>query len=181
MDLLYSLALWHGLAKLRLHSDATLAILDTWTHTLGEDVRRFESKTCQKFGTVELDKEYASRQRRKAKKTTQQSSNGKGSGKAEESSKGKGKVVERARGSSKGKGKATKVPLEATRQGGIEGENSQRPSAPLTIRVPPLSIKTPAERGTKRKKAASVSDVFRNKRLKTKKATGEDEARYTGQ
>lgn len=42
MRLLFLCAHWHGLAKLRLHSDLTLDILDDVTTTLGEVFHHFQ-------------------------------------------------------------------------------------------------------------------------------------------
>jgi hypothetical protein len=38
MRLLFIVAHWHGLAKLRLHIDETLEILDEWTIFLGKEL-----------------------------------------------------------------------------------------------------------------------------------------------
>jgi hypothetical protein len=72
MTLLYRLAEWHALAKLRMHTDSTLSILDTITTEVGHVVRRFRDITCASFRTVELPKEAAARGRRQgsAKKGT---------------------------------------------------------------------------------------------------------------
>lgn len=68
MDLLMTLSHWHGLAKLRMHSDATLEELDRVTLRLGEALRTFRDKTCPAFQTKELAREKAARTRRQAKK-----------------------------------------------------------------------------------------------------------------
>jgi hypothetical protein len=67
MRLLFTLAHWHGLAKLRLHTDLTLAILDDETTSLGEQLRHFTTKTCAAFKTEELPREAKARKRRQAK------------------------------------------------------------------------------------------------------------------
>src|SRR6267378_4152421 len=41
MTLLYRLAEWHALAKLRMHTDPTLDFLDSITSILGRELRRF--------------------------------------------------------------------------------------------------------------------------------------------
>jgi hypothetical protein len=41
LDLLFDLAVWHGYAKLRLHTDDTLGFFDTATVVLGQSVRKF--------------------------------------------------------------------------------------------------------------------------------------------
>jgi hypothetical protein len=69
MTLLFDLAHWHGLAKLRMHTDPTLEILSRATTSLGNSVRIFEEKTCALFQTRELERERAARQRRQEKAT----------------------------------------------------------------------------------------------------------------
>jgi hypothetical protein len=65
LDLLFTLCQWHGLAKLRLHHDLTLQLLDQTTAQLGSQFRRFQVETCQKVPTVELQSE-ADRRARQA-------------------------------------------------------------------------------------------------------------------
>lgn len=65
MDLLFSLALWHGLAKLRLHTDTTVILLETSTRVLGQALRAFRDKTCSKYETKETEREAQARGRRK--------------------------------------------------------------------------------------------------------------------
>lgn len=69
-NLLFTFAHWHGLAKLRLHSDDTLNLLDDETTKLGEHLRKFQSTTCAAFQTKELHKEANARHRRQAKQNT---------------------------------------------------------------------------------------------------------------
>ncbi|KAH9911512.1 uncharacterized protein B0H18DRAFT_892726, partial [Fomitopsis serialis] len=64
--LLFQLAYWHGLAKLRLHTDETVALLHAATRALGKITRKFLSKTCEAYDTRELPREEAARGRRKA-------------------------------------------------------------------------------------------------------------------
>ncbi|RXW14632.1 hypothetical protein EST38_g11221 [Candolleomyces aberdarensis] len=68
VDLLYTLAHWHGLAKLRLHTEFTLTILDELTTLLGKKFRLFVSNICDKILTRELPREYQARKRREAKR-----------------------------------------------------------------------------------------------------------------
>ena len=70
LDLLFVFAHWHSLAKLRLHTDGTLAILDAWTTILGDQCRNFVSETCKAIETQELKREYQSRKRGEARKKT---------------------------------------------------------------------------------------------------------------
>ncbi|KIO20788.1 hypothetical protein M407DRAFT_219893, partial [Tulasnella calospora MUT 4182] len=62
--LLYTLALWHGLAKLRQHTDETLDHLTAATQLLGKELRFFTNDVCPHFDTVETPKERAARERR---------------------------------------------------------------------------------------------------------------------
>ncbi|KAF8873128.1 hypothetical protein BD779DRAFT_1452164, partial [Infundibulicybe gibba] len=64
MKLLYRTAEWHALAKLRMHTDGTLSILDELTVELGKLLRQFRDLTCSQFHTVELPREVSARTRR---------------------------------------------------------------------------------------------------------------------
>ena len=66
--LLFRVAEWHGLAKLRMHTEATLARLEQVTAELGHRMRDFRDKTCAKFITRELEREVEARNRRDARK-----------------------------------------------------------------------------------------------------------------
>ncbi|KAJ3549639.1 hypothetical protein NMY22_g803 [Coprinellus aureogranulatus] len=63
MILLFVCAQWHALAKLRLHTDHTLGLLDFTTSHLGAKLRAFHSTTA-KVPTKELQKEADARARR---------------------------------------------------------------------------------------------------------------------
>jgi hypothetical protein len=65
LDLLFELATWHALGKLRMHTETTLHFLDNSTIRLGRALRRFKRFTCDSFVTQELPKEAAARGRRK--------------------------------------------------------------------------------------------------------------------
>ena len=67
-SLLFTTAEWHTLAKMRLHTDSTLAWLDGSTKAFGKQIRRFQSHTCSFFDTRELPPEEAARSRRQKKK-----------------------------------------------------------------------------------------------------------------
>ena len=62
--LLFRLCEWHVLAKLRLHSNNSLALLDEALKKLGTQIRKFQEKTCEVFKTYELPSEAAAQQRR---------------------------------------------------------------------------------------------------------------------
>ncbi|KAF7973294.1 hypothetical protein HWV62_15675 [Athelia sp. TMB] len=72
LRLLFNCAHWHGLAKLRLHSDITLDIMDDVTTLIREDFRHSVSKVCPHFDTKELPREAEARGRREAKKAQAQ-------------------------------------------------------------------------------------------------------------
>ena len=63
MALLFTCAYWHGLAKLRMHTDETLTLLDAVTERLGQRLRHFQLKTCAAFNTQELKRETEHRRR----------------------------------------------------------------------------------------------------------------------
>ena len=54
MKLLFQTAEWHGLAKLRMHTEVTLARLEQVTTDLGHLMWDFRDKTCAKSNTTEL-------------------------------------------------------------------------------------------------------------------------------
>ncbi|KAJ3575441.1 hypothetical protein NP233_g1093 [Leucocoprinus birnbaumii] len=66
MTLLYRLAEWHALAKLRMHTEGSLNLLQSLTREIGTLFRQFREKSCSCFETTELPREAAARQRRKA-------------------------------------------------------------------------------------------------------------------
>ena len=61
MKLLYRTAEWHALAKLRMHSDSTLSLLEDVTVEFGKLMRQFRDLTCSQFQTLELPRETAAR------------------------------------------------------------------------------------------------------------------------
>ena len=66
-ELLFVMAHWHALAKLRMHNDVTLDIMQAATVALGKKLRAFSKTTCSAFATKELHREYNTRVRREAK------------------------------------------------------------------------------------------------------------------
>jgi len=71
MKLLYRTAEWHALAKLRMHSDSTLLLLEELTTEFGQLIRQFRDFTCIQFKTVELPRETAARKRRCTKQQSE--------------------------------------------------------------------------------------------------------------
>lgn len=57
LRLLYKAAEWHALAKLRMHSDSTLDLLEATTREFGRLMRQFRDETSDKFDTMELPRE----------------------------------------------------------------------------------------------------------------------------
>ncbi|RXW19475.1 hypothetical protein EST38_g6369 [Candolleomyces aberdarensis] len=68
ISLLYVLAKWHSLAKLRIHTDHTVNLLDEMTTALGSQFRLFEKGICLAIKTKELPREYQARKRREARR-----------------------------------------------------------------------------------------------------------------
>lgn len=63
MNLLFTLAHWHGLAKLRQHTDLSLEILESVTNQLGKLLRDFQTRVCSVYATQELKREMTARMR----------------------------------------------------------------------------------------------------------------------
>jgi hypothetical protein len=79
LDLLFTLAEWHSLVKLKLHTDSTVPLLGTATKEVGRLLRRFKRVTCARWNTKELPSEAAAHGRRQAKKAA---NSGKGKARA---------------------------------------------------------------------------------------------------
>lgn len=67
LHLLFLCGHWHALAKLRMHSDVTLDIMDEVTASLGEAFRHFRDEVCPGYNTKELPREADARRRRSEK------------------------------------------------------------------------------------------------------------------
>lgn len=72
MSLLFRLAEWHALAKLRMHTESTLTQMEKVTTILGRQLRDFSNITCNAFKTTELPKEAASRACREIRQQSKQ-------------------------------------------------------------------------------------------------------------
>ncbi|KAI1784806.1 hypothetical protein LXA43DRAFT_1100996 [Ganoderma leucocontextum] len=70
LDMVFDLAKWHALGKLRAQTSPTLDGLTATGIDVGKDVRLFSNKTCQRWVTLELPKESAARGLRKARTRT---------------------------------------------------------------------------------------------------------------
>jgi hypothetical protein len=66
LDLKWFLLLWHALAKLRLHIEPTISILEKVGSDLGKSARLF-AKECESIETYELPSEVGARLRRDAR------------------------------------------------------------------------------------------------------------------
>jgi hypothetical protein len=66
---------WHGLAKLRMHSDLTLSILDQLTTDLGTQFRLFNDRVCPSYLTQELYREVGAQSRRQTKEAAKRAEN----------------------------------------------------------------------------------------------------------
>jgi len=64
-DLLFVFTYWHGVCKLRMHTDSTIELLEDLTRQFGSLIQRFAADTSE-IPTVELPKEADARRRRKA-------------------------------------------------------------------------------------------------------------------
>ena len=64
LELLFELANWHALAKLRMHTDVTIDIFESATDHMYAAMRSFSTTTCAAYETLESDAEMASRIRR---------------------------------------------------------------------------------------------------------------------
>ena len=70
LELLFICAHWHGLAKLCLHLDNTLDIMDDMIVKLGSQFYEFCDRICPQFQTCELPHEVVAHQRHCRNKTT---------------------------------------------------------------------------------------------------------------
>ena len=59
--MLYKAAEWHALAKLRMHTDSTLDLLEVITREFGRLMRQFRDETSDKFNTTEFPGETGAR------------------------------------------------------------------------------------------------------------------------
>ena len=67
---LFLCAHWHGLAKLRMHTDATLNVLDSLTTKTSAAFRNFTDVVCPQFATHELAHERQAWKCKEAKRSS---------------------------------------------------------------------------------------------------------------
>ena len=68
LELLFELANWHALAKLRLHTEVTVDIFESATDHMYDAMRRFAETTCAEIEVYEHDDEVDARVRRERQK-----------------------------------------------------------------------------------------------------------------
>ena len=88
--LLFELAAWHGLAKLRLHTETIVRDLETSTTRLGDLLHVFQIEMCPQYQMFDLLAEEAARARRKAAAMKKNNMASSASAKADMRHKGKG-------------------------------------------------------------------------------------------
>lgn len=69
LDVLFTLAHWHAIAKLRQHTELSLEVLKSVTIRLGGLLRNFRDTTREGFNTKELNREVSARVRKATKKS----------------------------------------------------------------------------------------------------------------
>ncbi|KAI0055213.1 hypothetical protein BV25DRAFT_1815943, partial [Artomyces pyxidatus] len=74
LRLLFVGATWHGMAKLRMHTDPTLELFDAETVSIGQELRLFSEETCVAFQALELQREADARIRRASRKAAKSKS-----------------------------------------------------------------------------------------------------------
>ena len=74
MKLLYRTAEWHGLAKLRMHTDSSLALLESLTTEFASLMQNFQELTTSQFLTIVLPQERDAQQRREVNNQPSRSS-----------------------------------------------------------------------------------------------------------
>ncbi|KIO24714.1 hypothetical protein M407DRAFT_56451, partial [Tulasnella calospora MUT 4182] len=70
-ELLFVLADWHSLAKLRLHTDSTLSSLEVATRILGQHLRHFADHVANTVTARETPREQVARAKQAAKKASE--------------------------------------------------------------------------------------------------------------
>ena len=78
LDLVFVMGCWHAYAKLRLHTEQTLASFRQLTTDLGILLRRFSTVVCSSLKTAELPREHAARIRRAANAAAGSTTSGSG-------------------------------------------------------------------------------------------------------
>jgi hypothetical protein len=69
LDLLFILATWHALAKLRFHALLSMSFFKQCTKVLGQVIRYFHDHVCPRYKTHDTPREAAAKARREAART----------------------------------------------------------------------------------------------------------------
>jgi hypothetical protein len=72
-NVLFSMAAFHGFAKMRMHTDTSLAIFDGLTTQLGKVIRFFANRVCPELPTRATAKEAAAKARQRARAANKKS------------------------------------------------------------------------------------------------------------
>jgi hypothetical protein len=75
-DLLCACCEWDSLAKLRLHTESTLSMLEDATNALGRLLRQFADRVCPSYNTLETAREAAGRRQREQRKASERAQRG---------------------------------------------------------------------------------------------------------
>jgi hypothetical protein len=70
LNLLFILATWHALTKLRLHTTSSLSFFEQCTKALGQVIRYFHDHVCPRYKTCDTPQEAAAKLRHEAAKAT---------------------------------------------------------------------------------------------------------------
>lgn len=103
MDLIFTLAMWHGLAKFRIHTEDTVGLLEDATAAMGTAIRRFKRTTCEKYYTKEIDTKSLGRKMRVVRQGRAGKQVVHRSGAKNRKKKGKGKIASKPAGAAKKK------------------------------------------------------------------------------
>lgn len=107
LKMLFELANWYSLAKLRVHTEETIELLEDATQRVRLAVREFEKVTCAYYHTTELPREEAARGRRNAATTAKAKAKAQ---KAKESNQTKKASKHKAKSASRKASKAERTP-----------------------------------------------------------------------
>ena len=126
MKLLFTLAYWHGLAGLHMHTEETAKLLDSLTTVLGQRLREFKSTTCEKYITREFKRETEKRLQQSAKAAAKTEKGKNGAAKGNDAVTEGQDIVRKGKAPGmKGKAPSAKAKKPRTKQKGESGEASR--------------------------------------------------------
>ncbi|KAJ7587294.1 hypothetical protein C8J56DRAFT_1083768 [Mycena floridula] len=76
LDTLFIMATWHGLAKMRMHTDFSLDVMEVVTRLVGSSLRQFRDEVCSLFETEETPAQSQKRARRQAREDARRKAQG---------------------------------------------------------------------------------------------------------